>query len=479
MTTGNVLYKKVLAVVLLAAGAVGAADVRVDAPRPKSDWDMVYRTWTNATERIQGAIDKVFRAGGGRVVIGKGHYPIKGLRLRSGVTLYLEKGAVLQASRDSADFDILERDTVEPVSGVAEAAKDVWRRPKGIKRSFVGNALAPWNNGIIRILNAHDVAIIGEEGSIIDGSNGFNPNGEEKYRGVHGVSAFDSTNIVYRGFTIRHTGNWALRHQRCANITCEKVTMLAGHDGFHVRACTHVRVSDCFIHTGDDSIAGYANRDMEVRRCDISSACSAFRLGGRDIIIEDCHAHGPCEYLFRGSLSPQAKKDGLWDPATMPGRHSMATFFLYFCDFSTPVRDQPGNILVRNCRVENCARLIRYNFGGETWQHARPLADIRFENVRATGLWRPLALNGGTNEEKDLPLDFAMVDCALGFSKPQPEVFSVANVRTLALTNVTVTGVSAPLVRSWDGFPELRLKNVVGAKEEIAEGTGKYTCTMR
>ena len=134
---------------------------------------------------------------------------------------------------------------------------------------------------------------------------------------------------------------------------------------------------------------------------------------------------------------------------------------------------------MRNCRVENCARFIRYNFGGETWQHARPLADIRFENVRATGLWRPLALNGGTNEEKDLPLDFAMVDCTLGFSEPQPEVFSVANVRTLALTNVTVTGVSAPLVRSWDGRPELKLENVSGAKKEIAEGTGKYTCTMR
>ena len=99
--------------------------------------------------------------------------------------------------------------------------------------------------------------------------------------------------------------------------------------------------------------------------------------------------------------------------------------------------------------------------------------------MRATGLWRPLALNGGTNEEKDLPLDFAMVDCTLGFSEPQPEVFSVANVRTLALTNVTVTGVSAPLVRSWDGRPELKLENVSGAKVEIAEGTGKYTCTMR
>ena len=264
--------------------AAGAAEVRVEAPRPKHDWDMVYRTFTNATEQIQGAIDEVFRAGGGRVVVGKGHYPIKGLRLRSGVTLYLERGAALQASRDSADFNILEHDAVEPVSGVAEAAKDAWERPQGVKkRSFVGNALSPWNNAIIRILNAHDVAIIGEEGSVIDGSNGYNPNGEEQYRGVHGVSAFDSTNIVYRGFTIRHTGNWALRHQRCADIVCEKVTMLAGHDGFHVRACTRVRVSDCFIHTGDDSIAGFANRDMEVRRCDISSACSAFRLGGRDI----------------------------------------------------------------------------------------------------------------------------------------------------------------------------------------------------
>ena len=473
--------KLIAACGIAAAGmALAAAEVRVDMPVPKHDWDMVYRTWTNATERIQGAIDEVFRAGGGRVTIGKGHYPIKGLRLRSGVTLYLESGAVLQASRDSADFNILENDAVEPVSGVAEAAKDVWERPKGIKkRSFVGNALAPWNNAIIRILNARDVAIVGEEGSVIDGANGFNPNGEEQYRGVHGVSAFDSTNIVYRGFTIRHTGNWALRHQRCADVTCEKVTMLAGHDGFHVRACTRVRVSDCFIHTGDDAIAGFANRDMVVRRCDLSSACSAFRLGGRDILIEDCHAHGPCEYLFRGSLSPQAKKDGLWDPAVVPGRHSMATFFLYFCDFTTPVPDQPGNIVVRNCRVENCARFIRYNFGGETWQHARPLANIRFENVKATGLWRPLALNGGTNEEKDLPLDFTMVDCSLGFSEPQPEVFSVANARTLALTNVTVTGVSAPLVRTWDGRPELKLENVVGVPAEIAEGKGKYTCPMR
>ena len=453
---------------------------RVDAPRLANDWDMACRTFTNATELIQGSVDDVFRAGGGRVVVGKGFYPVRGLRLRSGVTLYLESGAVLQASRNSADFDILGRDEVEPVSGVAEASNDVWVKPTGnTRRTFVRNALSPWNNAIIRILNAHDVAIIGERGSIIDGANGFDPNGEEGYRGVHGVSAFDSTNITYRGFTIQHTGNWALRHQRCAGIVCDGVTMLAGHDGFHVRECSRIDVRDCFIHTGDDAIAGFANRDMAVRRCDLSSACSALRLGGRDILVEDCRAHGPCEYIFRGSLSPQAKRDGIWDPALVPGRHSMATFFLYFCDFTSPVPDQPGNIVVRNCRVENCARFIRYNFGGETWQHARPLADIRFENVQATGLWRPCALNGGTGEGKDMPLDFSMLNCSLGFLGPQPEVFSVANVRTLALTNVTVTGATAPLVRTWDGRPELKLSNVKGALAEIIEGKGRFVCPMR
>jgi hypothetical protein len=196
-------------------------------------------------------------------------------------------------------------------------------------------------------------------------------------------------------------------------------------------------------------------------------------------LIENCHAHGPCEYVFRGSIPLQAKRDGLWDPATVPGRHTMATFFLYLCDYSMPVRHQPGNIVVRNCRVENCARFIRYNFGGETWQHARPLSDIRFEGIEASGLWLPLALNGGKLESGDAPLDFTMTDCVLGFSKPQPEVFSVANVRTLALTNVAVSGVSAPLVRTWGARPEMRAAGIRGAAPEIAEGKGKFECPWR
>ena len=460
---------------------------RVDAPKRSSDWDIdPLRDFNDATQLIQAAIDEVFRAGGGRVDVGKGFYPIKGIRLRSGVTLHLESGAVLQASRDSADFDILGRDAVEPVGAedYRRGRARLWTPPRGedertSPRLHISDPFSPWNDGIIRILGAHDVAIVGEKGSVIDGANGFNMNGEENYRGVHGISAFFSTHLDLRGFTVRHTGNFAIRLHGCKDVVCEKVTALGGHDGVHARGCDNVRVEGCFLHTGDDAVAGFDNCGMIVRGCDISSACSAFRLGGRDILIEDCHAHGPCEYLFRGALPQQAKRDGLWDAATVPGRHSMATFFLYYCDYTMPVRQQPGNIVVRNCAVENAARLVRYNFGGETWQRARPLADIRLEGVKATGMWLPVAFNGGSSKDGDAPIDITMSECSLGFAKPQPEVFSVANVRTLSLADVTVSGVSAPLVRTWNGTPELRLSGVEGASPVVAKGEGTFECPMR
>ena len=469
----------VLTVALVAAwAAAGWAEgvFRVEAPFFEHDWQIgPWRNFTNATELIQGAIDDAFRAGGGTVRVAKGSYPIRGLRLRSGVTLYLESGAALLASRDSADFRILEKDAVEPWDAAFEASKMVWQPPV---RPFIRDAGNPWNDAIIRIHNAHDVAIVGEPGSVIDGLNGFNPDGEEKYRGVHGVTAFDSTNILYRGFTVRHTGNWALRHQRCAKIRCSNVRMLAGHDGFHIRECSDATVEDCVIHTGDDSIAGYANRNVVVRRCDLSSACSTFRFGGTDVLIEDVYAHGPCEYVFRGSLSPQLKRDGAWDPDVVTGRHSMSAFFRYFCDVTSPVPDQPGNIVVRNCRVENVGRLFKYNLGAETWQQGRRLADLRFERIVARGVELPIALNASDDESRGPRLSFGLKDCDIGFAGPQPEIFSAVAVRELKLENVRIWGAGAdvPLVRAWGDRPELSAVGVDGAAVRVAEGAGKYKC---
>lgn len=459
-------------------------DYTVRGPEKPHDWLKGQRVFTNATELIQGAIDRAFLSGGGRVSVKRGYYPVRGLRLRSNVTLYLEEGAVLQGSRDWRDYEILKADTVEPVDFEAEARKCLWRPPsqagsrKSEVTSMTGFACRRWNNGLIRILNAHDVAVMGDAGSVIDGNNSHDPEGEEGYRGVHGISVFDSTNVVFRGFTIQHTGNWAIRMQRCADVLAEKLTIKAGHDGFHIRGGDRVRVRGCHIDTGDDGVAGYDNRDMVVSDCDIASSCSAFRIGGRDILVENCRVKGP-SYCFRGALNPQAKRDGAWDPELVQGRRTMATFFLYFCDQTMPLRFAPGNIVFRNCEIADAARFIRYNFGGETWQHGAPLADVTFENCHAIGLTLPLALNGQAAEGENVPLVFTMKECSLSFNRPQTEVFSAINVKELNLTNVSVTGAYSPLVRYWDAAPKLTATGLTGLSPEQVQATAPFACPMR
>ena len=56
------------------------------------------------TSAIQKAIDDCFLAGGGRVVIPCGIFLTGGIRIRSGVQLYLESGAILKGSRDPEDY---------------------------------------------------------------------------------------------------------------------------------------------------------------------------------------------------------------------------------------------------------------------------------------------------------------------------------------------------------------------------------------
>ncbi|HRR35279.1 MAG TPA: hypothetical protein P5026_14360 [Kiritimatiellia bacterium] len=157
----------------------------------------------------------------------------------------------------------------------------------------------------------------------------------------------------------------------------------------------------------------------------------------------------------------------------------MATFFLYFCDVTVPLRFRPGNIVFRNCTVDNVSRLIRYNFGGETWQHAAPLTDVTFENVRATNLWNPVALNASSAEGENVPLVCTMRHCEIGFNREVPEVFSCLNVKTLTLEDVAISGTTAPLIRTWGPAPQLLVKNLTGLAPRMVDGKAPYKCPPR
>ncbi len=413
----------------------------------------------DATERIQKAIDTCFGAGGGEVRLGPGEHPVKGLRLRSNVTLHLESGARLLASRDPADYDgVVRSDTVEPFDENLLNAND---------RLSITSA-NHWNNAVIRIYRAHDAAVVGEPGSEIDGQNCYDPEGEENYRGPHGIGVHFSSNILCRGYTIRNTGNWAHRFCLSRDIRVEGVSIRGGHDGVDFHACDRALVEDCDIRTGDDCVAGFDNEGLAVRRCRLNSACSDFRIGGRGILVEDIEAWGPGESAFRGSLSKEDKMAGLIPPPGV-GRRNTLSFFTFYGN--ARVRRQPGDIVFRNCRIRGVDKLMHYNFSGnEVWQNGRPLADVTFENVAAEGLGQPSVAYGTA----EIPLALRMRGCSIAFADEAPELFRGAFIAETFLSGLRVCGLAGPAFRLWSPPPAIHAGFLDGVQSFFGEGAGDF-----
>ena len=389
---------------------------------------------TLQTEAIQRAIDACFTAGGGEVRVPEGVYYTGGIRLRSRVTLHLMSGAVLKGSRNPDDYEGWRADTLDPIPPATAATN-------GLPRSSVPQSR--WCNGLIRAYGAHDVAIIGEPHSVIDGQNCFDPTGEEKYRGPHAISMWYCTNVVLRGYTVRDSANWAHAIFNSSNIAARAVKVMGGHDGFDVRTCDDVRVESCVFQTGDDGIAGFDNIGVVVRDCVLDSSCSAFRFGGTDVLIENCWGTGPAPYGFRGGFPMETRRQSLNDGART--RHNLKNAFLYYCDFRAVIRRPPGNILMRNCTFTNPDRVFSLDFDGKhRWCCNRSLNSITFENCTFDGVAGPLNIHGDANE----PLTLTMRNCTVT-ARPgagNQAAVSARNFRAIRLENTVWKGFARPRV---------------------------------
>jgi len=387
------------------------------------------------TEAIQAAIDDCFKNGGGKVIIPRGIYRTATIRVRSNVHLHLEAGAILKGSTDPEDYNGYLKDEIEPITVVSDEEID-----------RIGRSVYPfsrWNNGLIKVVNAHDVAITGEDGSFIDGMNVYDAIGEEKYRGPHAINVQNCENLYLEGYTITDSANWAHAIFNSKNITCRNVRVYAGHDGFDIRTCDNVLIEDCEFVTGDDSIAGFDNNDVIVRRCLLDSSCSAFRFGGNHVLIEDCTSIAPASFAHRGRLTSEQK--ALSAQTSLDQRHNMLTFFLYYCDFRAEIRRTPGDIIIRNCRIENPDSIFALQYdGGHKWCCNRPLTQIKYENCTVTGVSKPAILYCDKEEKLTFELENVSISAREG-SEDAP-VIDARNFELISMKNVTLTGYTEPTI---------------------------------
>lgn len=247
------------------------------------------------TAAIQAAIDECHAAGGGRVYLHNGRFSSGTLRFKDNVILHVEAGATLVASPRLEDF---------PTSPS--------RHPSYTGEMITGKML----------LHAEDVRNIGIEGrGTIDGG------GDTWVEGPYGSPSFHfrprllnfvgCENVQVRGVNIRNSASWTLSFRECRDLVLDSfrietrenpdieqprffVARGRNNDGVDLIDCQVVRMSNCFINSGDDAIVlkswspdGLC-RDITITNCIVSSNASGIKIGTEsagafeDIVVQNC-----------------------------------------------------------------------------------------------------------------------------------------------------------------------------------------------
>jgi polygalacturonase len=272
---------------------------------------------TKDTAAFQKALDICGVAKGGEVRVPAGDYLIGSIELKSYTTLRLEEGAHLMGSPDLGDYPV-------------------------VKVRWEGH----WIDGHRALIYAREAAHISIVGP---GKISGNPalGGREMPRRPVIIEPITCLDVRLEGFATEHQNMWSIHPTYCNQVTAKNLVIRStggNGDGIDVDSCTHVRIENCDIATGDDCIAIKSGRGMEgyklarptedvlIRNCTLADsifACigigSETSGGIRGVRIEHCkfiHAKTYAIYIKsntgRGAFIEDISASDL-DVATAPG----------------------------------------------------------------------------------------------------------------------------------------------------------------
>ena len=256
---------------------------------------------TLATAAITQAVRACHDAGGGTVAFPAGIYVTGTFELLGNVTLQLQSGAVIQGSKQLADY--------------------------GVKTDFIAKGQSGQSGeglraGIIIANKADNIAILGP--GTIDGQGTYfvdvnkshdgEPPDFDKQRTRQGgdfmnpkfgtsdgpvrpwmpwsdrpgamIILANCKNVLVRDVTLKDSHNWTLNITECEDVAVRGINVLnnlliPNNDGINITA-KNARISDCHISAGDDAIAANDCERLTVSNCVLRSRSSAIRFtGGR------------------------------------------------------------------------------------------------------------------------------------------------------------------------------------------------------
>jgi len=254
------------------------------------------------TEALQKAVDAVFEAGGGTLLVPAGVYMTGTVELKSNVNLHLDNGAVLLGSpnldhyrrySNGTQLGILFAQNAENISitgfGTVDGNGRAYVYPDRVKD------LPVEMKRFTRQGEAYLDTLLGiQDGPVVP---------FERLRPYQMVLMSGVTNLNMRDVTIKDSPFWAVHIADSDGVTVTGVRvrnslLMANADGINMTSSRNVVLSDCDVIAGDDALAfsGYSvhhelpgyqdirhvSENITVSNCILQSRSAGIRVGGID-----------------------------------------------------------------------------------------------------------------------------------------------------------------------------------------------------
>lgn len=220
------------------------------------DYGAVADEKTPATKAIQKAVDACAAAGGGTVHLPAGRYLCGAILLKSNVTLHIGEGATLLASTNFDDFP--------PISPGWKIQSDDTIRSSLITGLDLEN-IAITGRGTLNGQGKPWWQALRQDSSRNQGERRVLTYGRPRV-----INLYRCRNVLIQGVTIVDSPSWTIHPIGCENLVVDGISIInpedsPNTDGINPESCRNVRISNCFIDTGDDCITLKSGRDEEGR----------------------------------------------------------------------------------------------------------------------------------------------------------------------------------------------------------------------
>lgn len=233
---------------------------------------------------------------GGTVLVRGGNYTSTTIYLKSGVTLFIEKGAAITANSTGVGYGhkgILHADGAENITLTGGG------KIKGNGHLFGLKPLADSN------MTEHPEVI-----DVIQMRRDYRAQLRFAHPSKYGGPVYfkNCCHITIDNFIIENAAHWSFRLENCEDVTIQNMVInnnrnVANADGFDIAGSSHLTIAHCFVSTADDGIClknavWLGNRGamhgIHIRDCTVISRTNAFKIGTEttydihDVTVEDC-----------------------------------------------------------------------------------------------------------------------------------------------------------------------------------------------